>query len=210
MYDNIVPLNETFELLQEKSDRVSTARDAASNTNKFITRPQGVLVQDSYNNPFFPIRPKPRLDTSKMDLKEVHLRYRELHSRTKSLFLPWHFCVEMVQDRYYVFNTRPLDMKFPIDSLLASSRDESKNWDEITKMFMTDKIYDINEAIHVCVVGDSNLDVYTRKIYEIIGRSCIVPTLRQYKLPGGLFQRVFGLNLGHRFNLDYIAKFIRK
>jgi len=209
MSDDFIPLNETM-LILEKSDRVMSSKDAASNANKFVTRPQGILIQDSYNNPFFPIRPTPRLDTSKIDILEVHRRYREKHSKQKSIFLPWHFCVEMVQDRFYVFNTRPLDMKFPINSLQASQRDEVKNWDDVTKLFMKEAIYDIDDAIHVCIIGDTNLDVYTRKIYEMIGRTCIIPTLRQYRLPGGLYQRVFGLNLGSRFNMDYVAKFIRK
>jgi len=203
-----VPLEETLNLIFEQ--RVDITKDDPSLINKFTTRPQGILVQDSYNNPFFQIRPKPRFDTSKLDLAEIFRRFRELHSKSKSLFLPWHFVVEMVKDRFYVFNTRPLDMKFPITTTQAKDRPESEMWDEVTKMFITDNIFDVSQAIHVCVVGDSNADVYTRKIYELIGRSCILPIIRMYKLPGGLYQRVFPLNLGRRFKFDYISKFIMR
>jgi hypothetical protein len=71
---------------------------------------------------------------------------------------------------------------------------------------MQDKIFDISEAIHICIIGDSNVDIYTKKIYELIGRTCIVPYVRYFKIPQGVFQRLFPLNIGRKFNIDYISK----
>lgn len=206
----LIPLNTSVQLMLEQEERVDVTKDEASRANKFTTKPQGILVQDSYNNPFFPVRPRPRVDTAKLDLAPLFRRYRELYLRRNSFFLPWHYCIEMVDDRYYVFNTRPLDMKFPITNNDAKKRKQSENWDNITQLFFEENIFDISEAIHVCIVGDSNVDVYTNKTYELIGRTCVVPVLRMYRLPFGLYQRTFALNLGKRFNMDLMSKFVKK
>jgi hypothetical protein len=199
----------THNLLQElTNERLDITKDAASISNKFTTRPQGFIIQDSYNNPFLPIRPRPRVDTSKMDLIHLFKRTRELYGKFSMSLLPWHYVVEFIGDRYYVFNTRPVDLRFPLTTnevLKFEKRKES--WDEVTNLFMSDKIFDISEAIHICIIGDSNLDIYTKKIYELIGRSCIVPFVRYFKIPRGLFQRIFPLNIGSKFNIDYISKF---
>jgi len=81
----LINYKKTYELLEE---RVISAKDASSIHNKFTTKPQGILIQDSYNNPFFPIKPEPKIDTSKLNLSIVFKRYRELYSQTKSVFLP--------------------------------------------------------------------------------------------------------------------------
>ncbi len=207
---NIVNPVDTYKLLTE--ERVLIAKDNTSLQNKFNTKAQGIIITDSYNNPFFPITPRPKIDTSNLDLLEVFRRYKELYGQMKSLFLPWHFCVELVEDRYIVFNTRPLDLKFPINTYQALKNKETLNisWDKITENFFKNKIFDIQDAIHVCLVGNSNIDIYTNKVYNLIGSTCIMPILRQNKLPGGLYQRVFDMNLGIRFNMNAIKKFIKK
>lgn len=197
------------DVMVNKIDRVLTSKDHPSISNKFTIKPQGILISDSYNNPFFPIRPRPRIDTAKMDLLEVYKRFRELYSQFGVTLLPWHYVVELIGNRYFIFNTRPIDMRF-----VASNQDvidDRQNlWNEDTKTFMTNNLFDISEAIHVLVLGDSNLDIYTKKFYELVGRTCVVPFTRYFKLPEGLGQRFFTLNLGRKFNSKLITKFIRR
>jgi hypothetical protein len=204
----IVNVDKTYEMLYEVTkERLDISRDAASISNKFTTKPQGFIIQDSYNNPFLPVRPRPRVDTSKMDLIELFKRVRENYGRFSMNFLPWHYVVEFIKDRYYVFNTRPSDFKYPLtNNEVEKFVERKKSWDNITKLFMQDKIFDISEAIHICIIGDSNVDIYTKKIYELIGRTCIVPYVRYFKIPQGVFQRLFPLNIGRKFNIDYISK----
>ncbi len=186
-------------------ERIDPTKDVASIANKFTTKPKGIIITDSYNNPFFPIRPTPRIDTAKVNLIEVYRRYRENYAKFQGPFLPWHYCVEMIEDRYVVFNTRPIDMKFPI------TNSYKKEWgDETTQLFMKNNIFDISEAIHILIIGDSNLDIYTLRTYEIIGRICILPFIRYFKLPEGIFQRTFPLNMGKRFKIDLITKFVHR
>lgn len=204
----IVNVDKTYEMLQEAvQERLNISRDAASISNKFTTKPQGFIIQDSYNNPFLPVRPRPRVDTSKMDLIELFKRVRENYGRFSMNFLPWHYVVEFITDRYYVFNTRPIDLRYPLtNNEVDKFVERKKDWDNITKLFLQDNIFDISEAIHICIIGDSNVDIYTKKIYELIGRSCIVPFIRYFKIPQGVFQRLFPLNIGRKFNIDYISK----
>jgi len=212
-----IDFDDTYKILTEDEvdvmvndlPRIDSSKDRASISNKFTTKPQGILISDSYNNPFFPIRPRPRIDTSKMDLFEVYRRVRELYSQFSVNLLPWHYIIEFINNRYFVFAGRPVDMKFPVSNIdMMDHRQDS--WDDTTKQFMKDQIFDIREAIHVLVIGDSNLDVYTKKFYELLGRICIVPFIRYFKLPEGIGQRVFCLNIGKKFNQKMLMKNIRK
>jgi hypothetical protein len=190
-------------------ERVLSSKDDNSIQNKFTIKPQGILLTDTYNNPFFPI-PKPVIDTAKFNLPEVYKQYQEFYEQGKSVYLPWHYMVGLVGKQYFVFNTRPIDMKFPVNSQFAEANKKEKNikWDKVTDVFFKYKLYDISEAIHVCLIGNTELDVYTNAVYKLIGNSCMLPILKQSRLHGGLYQNVFGLNLGRRFNLDKISKFI--
>lgn len=213
----LITLEETYKLITEDDvdvlvnelPRIDSAKDHPSIANKFTTKPQGILISDSYNNPFFPIRPRPRIDTAKMDLFEIYLRFRELYSQFGVTLLPWHYVIEFINNRYFVFNTRPVDMKFPVSNIDVNDK-RRDSWDEATKTFMRDQIFDIREAIHVLIVGDSNVDVYIKKFYELLGRICIMPFIRYFRLPEGINQRVFFLNIGHKLNQKVITKFIRR
>jgi hypothetical protein len=188
--------------------RTQPSKDHPSISNKFKPRPLGILIQDSYNNPFFPIRPLPRIDTSKLDMLLIYKRFRELYSQFEVTLLPWHFVIEFVQDHYFVFNTRPLDMFFPISSEEVLNRQEL--WDDVTKTFMTNKLFDIKEALHVLVIGDSNLDIYTLKFYELLGRMCIVPFVRYFKIMRTEYKSIVPLNMGRKFNFNLVSKFIKR
>jgi len=206
----LVKPEDTYRILNEAfPERLDITKDAASIANKFTTKPQGFLIQDTYNNPFLPVRPRPRVDTSKMDLIEVYKRVRENYGKFASIFLPWHYICEFVGNRYYIFNTRPIDVKFPLTNKQLSKLDDTE-WDDLTKLFFKEKIFDISEGIHICIIGDTSLDIYTKKTYEAIGRMCMAPFMRYFKLPRGLFQRTFPLNVGKKFNLDYLTKFVKR
>ena len=207
----LISINETYNILEENKKVLST-KDIVNTQNRILYKPHSLLIQDSYNNPFFPIRPRPRIDTSKFDLLEVYKRYRELYSEVTTNFLPWHYCVEMVHDRYMIFNTRPVDLRFPINNQEALKNKSIYNidWDEETTNYFKNNNFDIAESVHILIVGDSNLDVYTLNTYKLIGQICITPILRRYKLPGELYARVFPLNMGVKFKFFQLSKFTRK
>jgi hypothetical protein len=188
--------------------RITADKDGPNKLNK-IVRPQGIIVQDTWNNFVFPIQPHPRIDTARFDLFEVIKRFRELYLSFPSMFLPWHYMVEMIGDRYYIFQTRPLDTKFPLsnEEVLSSQHDFR---DDITKKFFDNKIYQVNNMIHICLVGDSHLDIYPQKLYKQIGRTCINPMYRDMRIVGSVDTSVIGFNLGDKFNLESMKHFSRK
>ena len=63
--------------------------------------------------------------------------------------MPWHFQVELVDRDYIIQNTRPINYKTPF------------------------KEYE--ERIIICLVGNSNEDVYMPDIYKKIANICIKP-----------------------------------
>jgi hypothetical protein len=215
----LINYDETLKLLTEDVDnidtlvvnnlgRVNAAKDHPSISNKFKPRPLGILIGDSYNNPFFPIRPMPRVDSAKIDLFLIYKRFRELYSQFEVTLLPWHFVIEFIEDRYYVFNTRPIDMFFPVSNNDVLNRQEL--WDDTTKTFMKNYLFDIKEALHILIVGDSNIDVYTRKFYELLGRVCIVPFIRYFKIANIDYETIVPLNMGRKFNLSLTTKFVKR
>lgn len=194
--------------LEPSRPRITADKDGPNKLNK-IVRPQGIVVQDTWNNPIFPIQPNPRIDTARFDLFEVIKRFRELYLSFASMFLPWHYMVEMIGDRYYIFQTRPIDTKFPLSNEeIISAKHEFK--DVITKTFFDNKTYQVNNMIHVCLVGDSALDIYPEKLYKLIGRTCISPMYRDMRIVGSINTSVTGFNLGGKFNLESMKKFSRK
>ena len=72
-----ISLENTYKLLHNditltEATRITSNKDKVSLSNKFITRPAGFIVTDSYNHFAFPIQPNPVIDTSKFDLQEVY------------------------------------------------------------------------------------------------------------------------------------------
>lgn len=197
-------VKESYNILDENFNLNS---EIYSPNNIIHVKPQGIIIQDSYNNPFFPITPLPRVDTSKSNLPKIYQRYRELYTSYTTDYLPWHYCIELIDDRYTVFNTRPSNLKFPKSNNDINSH--NLNLDDIGNSFFKNNTIDISNSIHILIIGDTSLDIYTKKIYKIIGRICISPFLRYFKLPNAVFQRVFPLNIGKKFTVNMLEKYIR-
>nr|MBC8427293.1 hypothetical protein [Pseudomonadota bacterium] len=71
--------------------------------NRFRTRIQGFVIQDSVNNPMFPI-PNPILDKGKGYLSKIFKQYiAKYQKQYETNTLPWHFVIEFNKDHgYYV------------------------------------------------------------------------------------------------------------
>ena len=120
--------------------------------NVFDTVAQGFVIMDTMNNPQFPLADV-LLDRTKFDSSTIINEYRKAYGMSKSeIFMPWHFQVELVNKDYVIQNTRPINYKTPF-----------KDW---------------NQYIVICVVGNSNEDVYMPDIYKKIANLCIKPFSR--------------------------------
>jgi len=191
--------------------KITSNKESSSKSNK-ILKPQGIIFEDTYNNFLFPIRPQPQLDTSKIEINIIYQKYRELYSNFPSLYLPWHYVVEMIGDRYYIFNTRPIDTKYPMTNfeVVDYRNNDFSNDSNIIQNFFERQIYQIENMIHICIIGDTNLDVYPFKVYKQIGQMCIAPLFRQFKIFGGIEQLVFDFNIGRNFRTKTITRFAKK
>lgn len=174
--------------------------DTQNTNNKIKIKPQGILIQDTFNNLLFPI-PEPELDTIKFNLPLIKYYYKLLYTKNPVEFLPWHFVIEVIEGEYYTFATRPLDMKYPVSTFDAEDLITKNNLtpNKEAQYFFKTKPFDLQDAIHVCILGDSNRDVYIDKLYEYIGRLCSGPILRYWRLPNKSGQRVINFNLGEKF-----------
>lgn len=186
---------------------LSANRDSPS-TNNRIVRPQGIIFQDTYNNFVFPIM-NVQLDTSKAEISRIFRGYREKYIEQDTGLLPWHYMIEMIGSRYYILQTRPLDLKFPLSNQEVLERKPNLiSKDSIA--FFQDNVYRINDMIHICLIGDTNLDIYPHKLYRMIGQVCVSPMFRDMRIPGSPTTRIFDFNLGKNFSLKTLISFSRK
>jgi len=127
-------------------------------------RPEYICIYDSYNNPFFPY-PHVIYDKATFDLPDYeHYLNQQIGFRLQ--YLPFHFYVEYIKQEYYIFNTRPTLMKplLPNIDQTVIGKYITKN----KKLIKYPEIYtisNIQNAIHICILGDSNSDVYDKSLY---------------------------------------------
>ncbi len=172
------------------------------------------MIQDSYNNFAYPVRPLPKIDSNKVEFPLLLQRFSELYLQFQNNVLPWHFVIEMVKNKYWVYNTRPILMKYPLTHKELLEREDKLpfgvTWNEETKKFINSQKLLVEDCIHVCILGDSTMDVYPKIFYKTMGQFCIRPFLYYFKLPQTSYTRTFTLNTGNKFNFDYLFKFLYK
>lgn len=210
-YLNYDLIKETVDLLDDMKSKLISS-DEASFSHKFRkNRPQGIIITDTYNHPIFPID-YPRIDNSKMMLFKLKIKFQELYSGHQLKYLPWHYIVELIEGRYVVFNTRPIDVRFPIDNNDATKIIEKSGTkiNSFTKDFFKLGSIDIQECIHVGIIGDSYQDLYSEKIYKLIGSQCIHPILQLFRLSKTIGHSVHILNMGDKFKSQSLEKYIKK
>ena len=185
--------------------------DTQSNDNKIKIKPQGIIIQDTWNNPIFPI-PEIRIDTHKFNLPLIHYHYKNMYTKLPVDYLPWHYVVEIIDTKYYFFATRPFDMQYPVSTQEAKDLiDQNKlELNGATERYFLERPFDLKDAIHVCIIGDTSRDVYLERLYEMIGRLCAGPYIRFFHLPGKTGQRVINFNLGHNFHFQKLDTYLMR
>ena len=152
-------------------------------TNYFRSfKPQNIVIYDSYNNPFFPYKDI-ILDKATFDLPRYHNFLKKLFGLPLE-FLPFHFYIEYITDDYYIINTRSLLMK---------------------PLFLNDKnvIDNVDKSIHICILGDTNADIYDKSLYKKL-KSLIKHLFLIFKWGKMSKTRIKSINLGKNFYLDKI------
>ena len=145
--------------------------------------PIGTLICDSYNNEWYPMK-LVHQDTKKSLVSTIMAEYRLNYSATNTnIYLPWHYIVEMIDNDYYLINTRPLLYK----TLIAG--EEYK--------------------ISICIIGDTNNEILLPKIYSQISsvlNSCSMnPAWRPTAFA---FNKINFHNLGAEFDPRTLDSFL--
>jgi len=116
-------------------------------SSTFKQPPKGVIIFDTYNNQWFPLKTV-KIDNNAFNLRLVKDDFHRTYGGTNDLlFMPWHYTIEFVGKNYNVSLTRPIMYK----SLIPG----------------------YENYISVCVIGDSNNDMYTKDMYKVIAHQVL-------------------------------------
>jgi len=122
--------------------------------NTIVNQPKGWIIMDTWNNKLYPMDIF-KVDTMKFNTSrlsdEFHAQYG---GSRKDLFLPWHYTVDLVDEKPFITTNRPFTYKsgFP----------------------------GYENYLTIMIIGDSNHDIYTSKIYKTIAHT----VMNQFKYLG--------------------------
>jgi len=149
-------------------------------SNIFEPKPNGFIIFDSYNNPFYPLR--------EVDLDDSKLSYQYIKQELKRKnwqgnFMPWHYWVEMIGTEYIIIQSRPLNYK----TQLIGHEDK----------------------IAICIAGNSRNDIYMKKLYQSIADIIMnsLHYLPSWKLQAQDHTTL--INLGKSFDEFQLSKYLR-
>ena len=173
--------------------------------NKKTNKYNGFIIWDSFNNPIFPIS-FPKYDENDFFYSEYIKRFYKSYSKKQVDILPWHFFIEFVNDSYLIYNTRPYNYMFPVSSMECKNIMAANNIENNDGIF--NKI-DVEDYLHILILGDSNADIYTNDIYFKIGRF-IISAYKQFLYNPNIIinNDIHTIFMGSNFNINYLRKHI--
>ena len=98
----------------------------------------------------------------------------------------------------------------PMDLLMHLIEKNKIELNEPSKRFFLERPFDLRDAIHVCIIGDTSRDVYLERLYEMIGRLCAGPYIRFFHMPNKTGQRVINFNLGSNFHFQKLDQYLMR
>ncbi|MEO5350429.1 MAG: hypothetical protein H7836_12385 [Magnetococcus sp. YQC-3] len=184
-------------------------------SNRFTLNPTSFVIEDTVNNICFPIE-SPILDKGQGYLGII---YKQLVARyTKQLsggVLPWHYLVQFNKytASYEVLNTRPINLRYPFTSNQVKEIIEINDIeiDDDTKELLDVENLNISEMIHICIVGNSRIDVYPRSIYSTISQTIISPLCKLFRINPIVGEGIYFLNMqDSKFNGQMLGQYIKR
>ena len=184
--DTMYKTNDHEHDLPDESKTFKYVYDSAAETDfkksgMLRRTPMGIIIFDSYNNPWFPMT-SVTVDKNNFSLRLLRSEFHQKFggSSFTDLYMPWHFTVELIDRNYYVISSRPLGYK----SLIPEYED----------------------YISVCIAGDSNIDVYPAELYKMISNMIINP---MHYMPGwriNPYNNISTINIGKNFRYSQLSK----
>ena len=145
-------------------------------------KPEGWVIMDTVNNPFFPIDILP-FDTGDFDLGRIKKEFHRAYGgKPNDLFLPWHYTIDIVNETPYIIQTRPFNYKTFIPNY------ENK--------------------LMIMIIGDSNIDIYSGIYYQAMANQII----NQFRFMHGFYlmnqRKDFEFFTGKNFKKDILFRWI--
>jgi len=161
----------------------ASERENNFNRSFLNDKPEGWVICDTVNNPFFPMDILP-IDTGGFDLSKIQYEFHRTYGgKPNDLFLPWHYTIDIVNDFPYIIQTRPFNYKTFIPLYER-------------KMF-------------IMIIGDSSRDIYNLQYYKMIANTIINP----FKLLHGYYisnqRKDFEFFTKDNFDRDRLFSFIQ-
>lgn len=208
-FDKFCTILEGDNIVLDRSGLIASGE--FSPKNRIRSKIQGFVIQDTVNNPIFPL-PFPPIDRGKGYSSKIFKQYiAKYQKQYETNTLPWHFLIEFSQYGYNVFNTRPVNLHFPYKTKQVKEIVDMNNVSLINKRTedLLNSGKELQEMIHIIIVGNSEMDVYTKDIYRKIGNTIIAPIAKQYKVTPLVDEGTFFLNVGQKFKPNVLKNYIK-
>jgi len=156
------------------------AENRFKQTSMIKNRPKGWLIMDSYNNKIFPTDLF-TVDTMKFDTEKLARDFHQHYGGSqRDLFLPWHWTIELINEKPFVIQTRPPMYKSNIPGYA--------------------------NYFTVMIIGDSNQDIYPGLFYKQLAHMIINPWkfITGVRMPNS--KENFTFWTGKNFHTDNLLK----
>ncbi len=118
-------------------------------TQMMKSRPTGWLIMDSKNNKMFP-QDIFTIDTMQFNTEKLAKDFHQNYGgNSRDLFLPWHYTMDLVNNKPFVIQTRPIMYKSGIPGY--------------------------QNYMVIMIIGDSNEDLYQGQFYKQIAHMIMNP-----------------------------------
>jgi len=156
------------------------AENRFKRTELIKSRPKGWLIMDSWNNTSFPMDIF-SIDTMKFNTDKLNTYFHQKYGGSvRDLFMPWHYVVELVNNKPIVIQTRPLMYRSNIPGF--------------------------KDHYTIMIIGDGNQDIYTGQFYQQISHMIINPAKYMIGMRIPNSKENFTLQTGKNFDLNKILK----
>jgi len=189
------------------------SQQVQNQVNRFPGKPIGITIEDTANNLAMPI-PRPILDDNKLNIQLIYDQYTSLYSGDTNNYtniLPWHYIIEFYNHDYIIYATRPLDLTYVYtteQTKILGKENEVPILNEFTRTFL-DGTNNVKNMIHILIIGNSNLDVYNKKLYMKIDEYIIGPISRQCRFAPTIYNNVIPLNMGKHFLINLLGHHLK-
>jgi hypothetical protein len=156
------------------------AENRFKKTNQMLSRPKGWLIADSWNNEAYPMDLF-EIDTMKFNTEKLATWFHKTYGgSTRDLFLPWHWIMDLVNNKPFVIQTRPF--------------------------FYKSNIPGFKNHFTILVIGNGDIDIYPGAFYKQMAHMLINPVKQLPGIRVNNSKENFTFQIGKNFDRNKLLK----